>query len=85
MTEAWCVRSVVTDGSGHSTVDTDCMPQSALAQTLADLCGLYNVTPQRFPGGVSRGRFGPFYRWTFEQRLSDGRRVTDMIIASKIH
>lgn len=78
-TEVWyCVRSVVTDGSGHSIVDTDVMPWTALQDTLYNLDAMYNRVPP--VGGV-----GEYLRWTWEQRLSDGRRVTDMIIANKIH
>ena len=80
MSEAWyCVRSVVTDGAGHSIVDTDVMPKSALNDTLRNLKSMYN-------GQVSRSRPGlPFQRWTFGQRLSDGRWVSDTVIASRIH
>lgn len=77
MESVYCVRSVVTDGSGHSIVDTDCMPEDDFVNTLWNLCAMYNYIPA--PGGVAG-----YERWTFEQRLSDGRRVTDMIIASKI-
>lgn len=76
--QAWyCVRSVVTDGSGHSIVDTDVMPEDEFVNTLWNLSAMYNHVP--VPGGVAG-----YERWTFEQRLSDGRRVTDMIIASKV-
>lgn len=79
MSEPWyCVRSVVTDGSGHSVVDTDVMPVSDLKWTLANLQAMYN-------GRYAYGLVGEASaRWTFEQWLTDGRRVTDMIIASPI-
>lgn len=78
METAYCVRSVITDGSGHSIVDTDCMPEAALVWTLSNLTAMYN-------GSVSTGGVPGFERYTFTQTLSDGRRVSDMIIASRIH
>lgn len=80
MEERWyCVRSVTTDGSGHSIVETDVMPSDGLADTLISLFSLYN-------GRVSHSAntILPFQRWTFDQRLSDGRRVSDMLIVSRI-
>lgn len=71
------VRSVVTDGSGHSIVDADCMPDDELTNILWSLHGLYNDR-------VTVGRVGDWERWTFTARLSDGRRVSDMIYASRI-
>ena len=77
MERAWYVQSVVTDGSGHSIVSTDCMPEDEFVNILWNLSARYGYVPT--PGGV-----GGRERWTFEQRLSDGRRITDMVIASKI-
>lgn len=79
MSEEWfCVRSVTTDGSGHSITVTDVMPGSALRDTVESLSELYG-------GSAVRGRPGGWAdRWTFGLRLSDGRRVTDMVIATPI-
>lgn len=78
MSEAWYVHSVVTDGAGHSIVDTDCMPEGDLRWAVENLGLMYGrtVKPTRFGGRWSR--------WTFDARLSDGRRITEMIIASRI-
>lgn len=78
--ETWsCVRSVVTDGSGHAIVDTDVMPTQQLGKIITNLSHMYNQPVRPF-----RIANGQYVRWTFARVLSDGRRVTDMIIASKI-
>jgi len=72
------VRSVVTDGSGHSITECDVMPEEEFVNILWRLDAIYN-------GSVVVGGVGESERWTFHQQLSDGRRVTDMLIASPIH
>lgn len=71
----WCVRSVSTDGAGHSIVETDVMPESALWSTVADESFMWGLPVQ---GGV-----GGFHRWTWSSPGWLCRR-SEMIIANKI-
>lgn len=82
--EGWCVRSV-TNWTGAdrslgtcSLVRTDVDSLNGLLRDLGELSEIYGYRPQS--SKIADGTF----RWTFEQRLSDGRRVTDMIIANRI-
>ena len=73
----YCVRSVVTDGSGHSIVDTDVMPGTALRDTLHSLAFMYGVRAQ--VGGVTGHQ-----RWTWATHGPGNKVRTEMIIASEI-
>ena len=54
------------------------MPEDEFTNTLWRLSQMYNQS-------VAFGGIGSHRRWTFHQVLSDGRRVTDMVIANPIH
>lgn len=85
--EGWMVRQV-TSGSHtagcrvagtRASVETGPDSFNGLLRLISDTSAWYGyrVTSSRITPGT--------FRWTWEARLRDGHRVTDMIIASRIH
>lgn len=97
--EGWCVRSVTSAhstperchfdgtrwvGTGRlpgtvALTSTDCLSFNGLLRDLGELETIYGYRPR------SSKITTDTYRWTFERVTPDGHRVSDMIIASKIH
>lgn len=86
--EGWLVRSVTSVSHGprcsgrpgtRSVAETDVESFNSLLRLLGALEGHYGYRPRSSRIGVDS------YRWTFEEVTVAGHRVSDMIIASRIH